>query len=230
MFTDAQRQLWDAYIAAESRAPRAEKLRALDAFLDALATSPPSDWFPWARSIAEQVVDHGGNLVIRRPLFERAVFPALLAGYRLCLPGSARWLAGLSENLWRYPKCRESLQPDEMTEVGLLSAAIRHDPNDRRSRLRLIDKIADRLCYSLHELPSGVLYGMDGATIEECQELDEELDEFCRLVAQEELDARYAELIQCCRFHFRAYRDYLTNREQYRDYAEYLSQHPVRNN
>ena len=75
MLTDVQRQFWDAYIAAESRAPRAEKLQSLDAFLDALTASPPTVWFPWARSIAEQVVDHGGDLVIRRPLFERAVFP-----------------------------------------------------------------------------------------------------------------------------------------------------------
>ncbi len=228
MLTDVQRQFWDAYIAAESRAPRAEKLQSLDAFLDALTASPPTVWFPWARSIAEQVVDHGGDLVIRRPLFERAVFPALLAGYRLRLPGSARWLAGLSENMWRYPKCCESLQPEELTEHGLLWVAICHDPEDRRSRLRLIDKIADRLHYSLHELPSGVLYGMDGATLEQCQELDEELDEFCRHVAHEDMEARYAEQIQTCRFHFRAYRDYLMNREHYRGYAEYLSQNPAR--
>src|SRR5208337_4685003 len=101
--------------AAESRAPRAEKLLALDAFLDALVASHPTEWFSWARSIAEQVVDHGVNLVIRRPLFERAVFPALLAGYQARLPGSARWLAGLSENLWSCPGCREQLRSEEGT-------------------------------------------------------------------------------------------------------------------
>lgn len=225
MLTDVQRKLWDAYEAAESRAPRVEKLLALDAFLDALVASSPTEWFPWARSIAEQVVDHGVNLVIRRPLFERAVFPALLAGYQTRLPGSARWLAGLSENLWHCPECREQLQLEEVTELGLLWAAIRHDSSDRRSRLRLIDKIADRLRYSLHELPSGVLYGMDGASPEQCQELEQELEEFCRLVAQEDMEERYEELIRACRLHFRAYRDYLLSREQYSSYAEYLSQH-----
>ena len=39
MLTDFQRQFWDTYIAAESRAPRTEKLLALDAFLDALTAS-----------------------------------------------------------------------------------------------------------------------------------------------------------------------------------------------
>jgi hypothetical protein len=162
MLTDDQRKLWEAYEVAEGRAPRVQKLQALNAFLDALVISPPADWFPWARSIAEQVVDHGLNFVIRRPLFERAVFPALFAGYQARLPGTARWLAGLADHLLRNPRCREQLQPDEATELALLWAAIRHDPADRRSRLRVIDKIAYRLRYSIHEVPSGVLYGIDG--------------------------------------------------------------------
>lgn len=225
MLTDHQRKLWEAYQAAESRAPRAGKLRALGAFLDALITSPQTDWFPWARSIAEQVTDHSVALVIRMPLFQRAVFPALLAGYQARLPGCARWLAGLAQNLLRCPKCREQLQPEEATELGLLRAAIRHDPGDRRARLRLIDKIADLLRFSLHELPAGVLYDMDGASPEQCYELEKELEEFCGLVAEEGMQDRYAELIRACRVHFQGYRDYLLHTDKYRSYADYLSQH-----
>jgi hypothetical protein len=225
MLTDEQRRLWQAYETAEGRAPRAEKLRALESFLDSLETSPPTDWFPWARSIAEQVVDHGHNLVIRRPLFERAVFPALLAGYEARLPGCARWLAGLADHLRSNSELREKLQPEQETELGLLWAAIRHDPDDRRSRLRLIDKVADRLRYAIHEVPCGVLYGIDVASPEQCQELEDELEEFCRLVAQAAMQERYAELIGACRRHFRAYRDYLLHREKYESYAAYLSQH-----
>jgi hypothetical protein len=224
MLTADQRKLWEAYEAAEGRAPRAEKLRALDAFLDVLETSPPVEWYSWARSIAEGVVDHGVNLVIRRPLFERAVFPALLAGFHAGLPGSARWLAGLSQHLLHSPGCREKL-PGGGTELGLLWAAVNHDSGDRLSRIRLIEKIADRLRYSIHEVPSGVLYGMDGASPEQCQELEAELEEFCRLVAQEKLQERYAELVGACRHHFRGYRDYLLHREMYESYAAYLSQH-----
>jgi hypothetical protein len=225
MLTDDQLKLWQTYQAAESRAPRAEKLRALEQFLDALVTSPPTEWFPWARSIAEQVVDHGVDFVIRRPLFVRAVFPALFAAYQAYLPGGARWLAGLADHLLHNPQCREQLPPEEATELGLLWAAIRHDPADLRSRLRVIDKVAYRLRYSIHEVPAGVLYGIDGASPEQCQELEEELEEFCRLVAHEGEQERYAELIRACRLHFRAYRDYLLHREKYGSYAAYLSQH-----
>jgi len=225
MLTDDQRKLWAVYEGAENRAPRAEKLRALVAFLDALETSTPTDWFPWARSIAEQVVDHGHTLVIRRPLFLRAVFPALLAGYEARLPGCARWLAGLADHLRSNPECCEKLRLEEATELGLLWAAIRDDPADRCSRLRLIEKVADRLRYSIHEVPSGVLYGIDGASPEQCQNLEEELEEFCRLVAQEAMQDRYSELIRACRLHFLGYRDYLLHREKYESYAAYLSQH-----
>lgn len=225
MLTDDQRKLWEAYETAEGRAPRAEKLQALDAFLDALVSSPATDWFPWARSVAEQVVDHGTDFVIRRPLFERAVFPALLAGYQARLPGSARWLAGLADHLRRNPQCREQLPAEEATELGLLWAAIRQDPADHRSRRRLIDKVSSRLRYSIHEVPSGILYGIGGASPEQCQELEEELEEFSRLVTQAAVQERYAELIRSCRLHFRGYRDYLLQREKYESYAAYLAQH-----
>jgi len=224
MLTENQRRLWDAYEAAERRAPRADKLLALNAFLDALTLSPQSHWE--ARSIAEQVVDHRLDLVIRRPLFERAVFPALLAGYRAHLPGCARWLAGLADQLRRSPVCREQLPFKETSEVALLGAAIRDDPADSRSRERLIDKMENQLRYSLHELPAGVLYGMDGASPAECVELEEELDEFCRLVEAGWSGERFAELIRACRLHFRGYRDYLLHREQYSSYASYLAQLP----
>jgi hypothetical protein len=224
MLTDAQRKLWDAYEAAESRAARAEKLRTLEVFLDSLDDSPPADWFPWARSVAEQVVDLGREFVIRRPLFERAVFPALLAGYHERLHGSARWLAGLADHLLRSQKCRDQLPPGKGTELGLLWAAVRHDPADRVSRLRLIDKISSRLRYAIHEVPSGVLYGMNGASPDQCQELEEELEEFRRLVSQEPMQERYEELIRSCRLHFRGYREYLLHREKYENYAAYLAQ------
>jgi hypothetical protein len=65
---------------------------------------------------------------------------------------------------------------------------------------------------------------MHGATPDQCRELERELDEFCRLTAQEGVEGRYAVLVQACRLHFRAYRDYLANRDGYDNYADYLSQ------
>jgi hypothetical protein len=227
MLTVHQRELWEAYEAVESRGHRADKMRALRVFLDSLESSATAAWFPWARSVAEQVVDQRRDFVIRQPLFDRAIFPALLAGYQNQLPGSARWLAGLANHWLRNPQFSQQLATADATEAGMLQAAIRHDPADRRSRLKLIDVIAGWMHYSLHELPAGVLYGIDGATLEQCQELEADLDMFCQLVAQEALQERYAQLIGACRHHFPAYRDYLLHRERYDDYAAYLSRNPA---
>jgi hypothetical protein len=224
MLTEVQRELWDVYQRAEARGVRADKLRALAALLDCLAGSPDHEWFPWARSLAEAVVDKGESLMIRGPLFERAVFPALLAGYRAGLPGCARWLAGLFDLLCRSKACQAGLPESERSEVGLLRAALRHDPADQRSRRQLLEKLAARLRYSLHELPAGVLYGIDGASPEQCLELERELDEFCMLAKEEGKEQLHGVLIGQCRFHFRAYRDYLVSPGDCRTYAQYLVQ------
>jgi hypothetical protein len=225
MLTPQQSALWAAYLHAEARAPRGQKLAALVAFLDALAASRDVDWHPWARDLARRVVDGGEDLVIRTPLFERAVFPALLAGHRESLPGCARWLAGLAQHLYRCPACLSQLPAGVQSEFGLLRAAVRVDPTDHVSRRRLIDHIAGRLKHSLHELPSGVLYGMDGATPDECLELQAELDEFESLLGVGP-GPDYRSLVTDCRFHFRAYRAFLLSREPYGTYAEYLARHP----
>jgi hypothetical protein len=160
MLTKIQRELWDAYLQLEARALRADKMRGLATFLDSLSGSPEWEWFPWARSIAERVVDKCEAFIIRMPLFERAIFPALLAGYRAGMPGCARWLAGLSDLLHRSTKCQEYLPEAERNDVGLLRAALRQDPTDPWPRQRLLEKLSERLRFSLHELPAGVLYGI----------------------------------------------------------------------
>lgn len=228
MLTEAQRELWDIYKRVEDHSLRADKLHALTAFLDCLTRLPEHEWFPWARSLAEAVVDHGEPLVIRRPLFERAVFPALLAGYRAGLPGCARWLAGLFDHLCRSRNCREELPEAVRSDVELLRAALRHDSTDQRSRRKLREKLAERLRYSLHEVPAGVLYGLDGASAEQCVELEKELDEFCKLVTEEETKDLHQELIERCRYHFHAYRDYLLSPGDCHSYEQYLRQVPKR--
>lgn len=223
MLTSKQRRFWEAYERAEDGYDRTEKLRCLEAFLGSLEESSSSEWFPWARSLAEQVIDHSRALKIRRPLFERALFPALLDGYRLRVPGSARWLAGFHQQLLQCDELLAQLPEEDRSEQGLLRTALASDPNDRRTRSRLIDITADYLKYTLHELPAGVLDGANGATPEKCAELLDYLDAFTRLLGPGLAQDQYAELIARCRFHFREYAEYLNNREEYINYSDYLS-------
>ena len=226
MLTEKQLAAWEDYLRAEGRDTRVNKLLALESFLATIAASPHFEWFPWARDLAERIVDNREEFVLRRPLFERAVFPALLAGMHAGRPGCARWLAGLSQHLiGREDECSKQLPPDLRTERGLLRAASDQDPTDQLSRRQLIHSLAGRLNHSLHEIPAGVLYGMDGATVEQCRELEQELSEFCRLVSEEKLEQLYDELIDGCRLHFPAYREYLIGNHKYADYKDFLQHH-----
>lgn len=63
---------------------------------------------------------------------------------------------------------------------------------------------------------------MNGATIEQCKELSEWVDEFemhAKLTGQ---DLQFRELIDKCRFHFRAYAEYQQSGLSHLEYKAFL--------
>jgi hypothetical protein len=222
MLTPRQQDLWEAYLRVEARGARAQKHAALNLFLDELTKSPVSEWTDWALEIARQSVDTNVGRVVRMPLFERALFPVLLAGLLEQRPGCARWLAGLSQLVYRSKRCNEQLPLDARTEYMLLKLALRHDPSDVTSKSRLLGVCDYYLRNSLHELPAGVLRWQDVATPDECLELQELLNEFVTLADDLGRRSEYVEFIAKCDFHFRAYRDYLLTTKGNESYAEYM--------
>lgn len=222
---ETQQQLWESYLAAESRGTREAKLCALDAFVEELLRLPAETWKRWALELAASIVDEGADVPVRHALFERILFPALAEALGGQAPGCARWLAGFAQQLYRLPACRERLGSERSTEWGLLQTALSHDPTDSRSRQQLIGLFERRLRYTLHELPAGVLYGHNGATATQCDELLAELDEFRALIAADNRATDFAVLVADCDGHFRGYKQYLLERPKYRSYAEYLELH-----
>src|SRR6185436_8594182 len=109
-----------------------------------------------------------------------------------------------------------------------LLRAVQEDPTDIRAKQRLLMLMRSRFDYVLHELPSGVLYGHDGATKEECDELITELSDYERLAQELGFDDADRELISEAQFHVPAYKRYLSERNRYLSYARYLSDHPRR--
>lgn len=212
--------LWDSYLAAERDGIRAVMMPALERFLDALLESSPEIWKPWARKIAADISDRAVETPMRFPLFQRVVLPALAEGVLRQEPGCARWLASFESLLLNST---EPLLPPELrTSVALLAEAVRLDPSDDIARRRLIDRHASYLEYTLHEVPLGVLYGSDGASLNECEELLALLDEFKAHVAVMREETRYSELIRECEFHYNAYAAYLRRGPPYEGYKRYL--------
>jgi hypothetical protein len=199
-------ELWDAYVKAERDRVRGVMMPALDRFIDRLLQEPASIWQTWARDLAAAVSDQGADAPIRFPLFRRVLLPALAEGVTRGEPGCARWLASFEALLL---DARDyDLPAHFQTAVGLLTEAVRVDPTDDIARKRLVDKHAAYLEYTIHELPAGVLYGHDGATAEQCDELLELLADFTRHVEATAQTDRFAKLIQDCDFNFRAYAGY----------------------
>lgn len=215
-------RLWSGYLATERVRIRHESRQALERFIEALTQLPNDVWHPWARQFTQQVLEGGDETPIRLPLFRSVIFPALFAGMRESIPGSARWLAGLFQLLYKSPACRDQLPEDQRIPFGLLLRALQDDPNDSRAKTQLLDILRSDFEYALHELPAGVLYGHNSASIAQCDELAEDLAMYERSAAEIGLPED-VELIGEARFHISAYRRYLSERDRHVNYEQFLA-------
>jgi len=225
MLTSPQSDLWDAYVSAENRWLRHESSVALNRFLDAFSTLPAESQREWAFELAAKIVENGESIRVRMPLFQRVLLPSLRFGIAVRRLGAARYLAHFAPFILGCPDLRDKVADGSLTERGLLLTALDHDPADDAARSKLVDLIASQLKYSIHELPSGVLFGSDGATISQCQELLADLDNFCVHTEHLGIAGEFDDLISKCRYHFAMYASYLADRQGASCYAEYFKNH-----
>lgn len=77
--------------------------------------------------------------------------------------------------------------------------------------------------YTLHEVPSGVLYGKDGASPKECAELMSETYRLGALARERGVDL--SEFLATCRWHYERYPHYLGRQRHFDTYANYMARH-----
>lgn len=224
---DFPQATWDAYVAAERDQIRSEQLRLLDEFIALLLRCSESDWMLWAINFAQKVESEETPVPVRYPLFVQVVFPALYEGLCKKTPGCAHLLAHFASTLRNAPECLSKLPETAQTAHGLYELALQHDPTDIVARRKLIECLAQYLDYTLHELPSGVLYGHNGASAAECVELQATLQDFEEHVSIVFAGApdvgMYDELIAECRFHYPKYEAYRRLGHPGGSYASYLA-------
>ena len=158
MLTAEQTTLWNEYVAAEGDRIRFVFLPALDRFLTSVTDTPVEIWKDWAYGIAQKHLDQEDPFPIRFRLFTEAIFPALLQGLRRGEPDCARWLSGFTSLIFHRKECQAALADEGWSRKALLRLALKQHPEDVLARGQLIEEIADDLDYTLHELPTGVLY------------------------------------------------------------------------
>jgi|GEM_PF-6110336 len=102
--------LWEDYLEAEKAGVRKVTLKKLEEFLAELLSR--DDWPDWARDLARQMAEEGSDIPVRRPLFRKALLPALLEGLTSAGPGS------FAESCWSFCE-RLKVKPKEpLTGAG----------------------------------------------------------------------------------------------------------------
>jgi hypothetical protein len=212
------REIWTNYLEHERLGVRAAALADLQRLTDALEFDPALR-DEWAHEFLRERDRHGDQLTIRNPLFTKVLFPFLESRYHSGEAEAARWLARLNQLLLQAPACWEAVGRPGI--VALWREAHRRDPHDEESRKSLMLELASYVRYTLHELPAGVLFGQDGATREECGVLLDDLQELRALLRGSESEENAA-LLREAEFHYRAYRDYVTDKEGHSTYDGFL--------
>lgn len=218
------RVLWTEYLTTEQVRIRQQSMEALACFTTALQQLPSEVWHPWAVDLIRRLEDCEEDIPVRMPLFQIVLFPVLRDGIKTSTPNCARQLAKFSQLLYKSPTCSEQLPENLRTEYGLILEATRIDPADHRAQRHLLELMRSHFDYALHELPCGVLYGMNCADSDQCAELLKELDDYEKLANQLgplEIDV---DLIAEARFHIPNYQQYLSNPGNCNSYEQYLAQ------
>ena len=212
---------WKKYCQAEHDNIRSVLLVELEQFISLLLQSEPAEYKNWVYDLSAKVIDEDNNFPVRMPLFEKVILPILWDGCNNNVSGCARWLAGFNQQIYKS-KSIQNILGKNFSEIYFLKLAIKHDPFDSLAKKKLILALASQLEYSIHEIPAGVLWGNDGASIHQCTLLKEELLDFKALVLDYGISEQYKELIEECFLHFTEYPKYLAQ-NKYDSYENYLS-------
>jgi hypothetical protein len=169
---------------------RAEARQNLLQFINSFTSLTEKE--QWTRQFLE-AEEHEYGDKIRHELYEGVVFPALLKGYQNHDPWSVLWLARTAQNLYKARHLHEQI--DLKTDYGLLKECYSLDPSNPEVQKDLLSMQIRSLQYCIHEYPTGILYGKDGATTDECQEILSEI-QFVRKLDTEKSQEKFLNEVQ----------------------------------
>lgn len=110
---------------------------------------------------------HGG--ILHFELFRHIVYPVLKERYAAEDPRAIELLINTIQNVYRDREIHSEL--GDVSELGLLRQLLVLEPQNAWARSRYLHEMVTWLRYTIHEWPAGVLYGIDGAQSDECDEI-----------------------------------------------------------
>ena len=127
-------------------------------------------------------------------LYARIVFPVLHEGYRNDDVNAMTAMVKTVQNIYQDKAIHEELK--WITDAQLLRRILSHDPRNEWAREEYMRSQLHWLDYCIHEWPSGILYGQDGANISECDEIIEAVEEL-RVMDRENKYSRLLNDVEC---------------------------------
>ncbi len=195
---------------------RKDKHKKLDELLQFSKVSGTNFTADEIIEITNELLKNGA--IIRQPLFQTLLYPCLSEQVEKGNIEAIKLLIRLDQHLISYQGYTKDYK---YTSVSLLKKGLEIAPNDRELLEMYESNTREYINHTLHELPSGVLYDMDGASIVQCDELLALTDEYESICKKLQIDR--SELINECRFYYSTYKSYLTVCKNYKNFDGYLS-------
>lgn len=157
-------EYYNQYLHFKSIGLRAKATENLKQFIDSFESFEEKE--QWTRDFLES---GDSEDIIRHEIYKIVVFPVLLKGYQKQDFWSLTWLIKTIQNIYKVKTLHEQI--DFKTDYQLLQDCYSIEPQNPEIRQALLKKLLSWLDYSIHEYPRGILYGHNGATIDECQDI-----------------------------------------------------------
>lgn len=199
---------------------RSEKTKRLGDFVDEIKKSDLSLSLEDSISIVQNLFEH--NITIRHPFFLYVIYPALAKGVDNNDTSAIKLLIQL---FGYYGNFQNVTSDNKYTGWTLLKKGLQLAPFDKELLSIYEKQLEYYFDYTLHELPVGVLYESNGASIEECDELLKELADYEDVCKKLAIDRQ--ELINDCKFYYNVYKAYLAVCKSYNGFADYLDKHDL---
>lgn len=157
---------YEAFLEHEKKGLKKQATASVRAFIESFNGLEEIENWVWENLPKLKTNNHSR---IRHEIFSDLVYPILKKGYENNDAVSTLWLGKLSQNIYQARQIHKEL--NWVTEIGFYIKAYELDPSDE-ARLRLLEATVAWLEYSEHEWPSTILYGQNGATLEECEHIN----------------------------------------------------------